>query len=592
MTAKKRTTAKNKAEASPGFSLEEDGYFPETLAGISYRPGSVKFEDGQETDVLAPILLGRHPDEHDSVARQFVTMLMLARKEIEVRLTPEVLESRLSYVSSQAARFVVDSLHQTLEDRFGAGRATEALGGVSLDQAARKHHAFILENLKRDSPGDLITRFEQGAVASLVVELHPLKGDQEAYTAGYEDRYFDHVIGALNNGARHIAQERLANLRPEEATFDELGHLLREGKKPVDAFTFGTSQIGRALQEGIIYPSLRPRDKRITSRQGDKRGGLKVRTELAFDGFRSPDVTFSNQDEVLMSIQKNLLSWKQKSAALLKLHLDLTNAAYEAGGDEPEFIYRLSDALDRQGYARHDQRRGHHNETMQGIRERLEALYSHRVTAWKVKNEETGETLFSKTPYWIVEEFLYVRQDPIPFKTTPNLARLEDGDPYIAVRIKPGNWWRYADMKDQRIPVPASILKLPTDGNGNERQRMALLLATYLAMHVRRNQKDHAGKSVRIRTGTLLEQSGYVTKRGFLDMKARDAARTREYLNDLNDGGALPLLRELRAFDVMIRDEADFFASGRGWKERFWAAMLEVSVPDLGLPKPGKTKKR
>ncbi len=49
--------------------------------------------------------------------------------------------------------------------------------------------------------------------------------------------------------------------------------------------------------------------------------------------------------------------------------------------------------------------------------------------------------------------------------------------------------------------------------------------------------------------------------------------------------GALATLRSIGAFGIDIDGEEAFWASGRGWTEKFWEAPLAVKIPNLNIPK-------
>lgn len=71
---------------------------------------------------------------------------------------------------------------------------------------------------------------------------------------------------------------------------------------------------------------------------------------------------------------------------------------------------------------------------------------------------------------------------------------------------------------------------------------MALLIATYLAMHVRRNQHANSGSQVPLKVGTLLERAGVVTRKEFFRSPSHQATRLREYLHHGSiEEGALPI---------------------------------------------------
>jgi len=136
---------------------------------------------------------------------------------------------------------------------------------------------------------------------------------------------------------------------------------------------------------------------------------------------------------------------------------------------------------------------------------------------------------------------------------------------------------------------------LKTYGRGNERERMALLIATYLATYVRTNHGKSAEKWKGVSVGTLLEGSTIATREEFFKLAKHPAKRLRNYLFDQEGEGALQILTDLGAFSIDVRDWNDFYATGRGWRERFWEASVQVFIPDLGFTNnalPAKSDRR
>src|SRR5690625_900765 len=302
----------------------------------------------------------------------------------------------------------------------------------------------------------------------------------------------------------------------------------------------------------------------------------------------------SPADEMLEQIHKSLLSIKTHGAALLKTQLDLMSEAYKAGGDSPLFQYNLAEALERQGYARREAR-GYSHAAMQGLRERVVTLASQRIDVLNISGtDKKGRTVkeIDRALYWVLE-LERVRQEG----DTIGAATVLLNDPNASIvtgwTIRPGLWWPFARISDFHLHIPSSVLELPTHGNGHEAERLALPLTPALAIWERAGQNQHAGKDVSYKAGKLLEEARYVTRDEFMSMHPTAAKRIRDHLATLDGTGAIPLLDSLGAFALDIKDDADFFASGRGWREKFWEARIRVSVRDLQLPKrlpasPGK----
>jgi len=603
MTAKKRSTAKDKTATSPGGRPREVRDFdPRRISDniIDYAEVTLKHLDGTTETVLVP----RFPDDPTDAAKRRAVEYAHTRRRVKQAwrsdLSPEQVTARLDVLVKTSALQVVQNLIAIAEDRFGSEALSSVLGvsenadvEAAIDRAIETQAAFLASRIEQGDSEKLIQNLELEAVAGLLLQFEQEQGGElgeldeaeydRRFTEAFDAHYSDHGATVVHLVAQNIARARLEALKAGEATLDQIVELLNP--TPDTTLNLGTHPIGREMQRGLIRPTLDPTDHIVRVKEGGKSVELKVRTGVSLEALAGKRASFERQEDVLENIQRSLLEVKKHGAALLKLHLDLTSRAYEAGGDLPIFDYNFADALDRLGYSRHEKRRGYDAGTMQGLRERIITLQSHQVAAWHTKRG-AKETL-TKTPYWIVEAYHYSKQEMLDFAEVdlvPNLLRQQNATAYTGVIVRPGLWWATTQMNQYRIEVPRALLQLPTDGNGNERERMALLIATFLAVHVRRNQRKNAGKSIPIRAGVLLEESGVTTRNAFFEQHGTVAGRQREYLEDLQQGvGALQILRDLRAFTVTIRDEAAFYATGRGWRERFWDAMLEVEVPDLGI---------
>lgn len=541
-----------------------------------------------------------HKSEDEMLASALRFVEDLRRLEKAVQAIPDKWVERGLFLMAEAAGYAVaQNLIAIGKERFGAEVFGEAFhqgeDPKTVNQAAYERHVRLMrELLEKSGRGELSASVHQDA---LVAALQEFEEQHDVGSLGQEERdrlfgealesdYDRHLQFIAFRAGQEIAQQILEGIRPSTMPLEELVGYLRGSsatQAAPAALVLPTHPVGVVMNRGLIQQTLENYEEMVRLPE-ESESALKVRTSISLDTIAQGRTHFERQEDVLTSIQKKLLEEKRHSAALLKLNLDLTNCAYNASGELPVFEYNFAEALERMGYAKNSGRRGFHNETMRALRERLITLQSHRVAAWHTKrgNREYLEA----TPYWIVETYRYNSQEPLGLvDLTSTLLRMEDTTAYTGVTIRPGLWWATTNMKQYRFSIPESVLQLPTDGNGNERERMALLLAAYLAIHVRRNQHRNAGKSVSIRAGTLLEQGGIVTEADFFAAHSTVATRIRDRLHDLEDQGAIPLLRELGAFNVWIRDEADFFATNRGWRERFWNATLEVEVPDLGIPK-------
>lgn len=602
MTAKRQTAKKKQAKTSPaGKPGEVRDFDPRRISDsvTSYVDVVMTYPDGTKESVMVP----KYPDDTvegmNERAAEYARALRRVKSAWKSDLTPDQIAGRFDVLVKTTALQVVRNLLAIAEDRFGNealasifGAGTDPEIEAAIDRAIEKQAVFLSSRLEKGDAEKIIYGLEREIVAGILLDFEHEQGDalgdldeaeyDRRFSEAFDAYYSDHGSAVLNLAAQDLARARLEGLKASEATLDQIVELLNP--TPDTVLNLGTHPIGREMQRGLIRPTLDPTDQIVRIKEGGKNVELKVRTGVSLEVIAGPRAAYERQEDVLENIQRSLLEVKKHGAALLKLHLDLTSRAYETGGEIPVFDYNFADALDRLGYSRHEKRRGYDAGTMQGLRERIITLQSHQVAAWHTKRG-AKETL-TKTPYWIVEAYHYSKQEMLDFAEVdlvPNLLRQQNATAYTGVIIRPGFWWATTQMNHYRIEVPRALLQLPTDGNGNERERMALLIATFLAVHVRRNQRKNAGKSIPIRAGVLLEEAGVTTWSAFSGQHGTLAARQRDYLEDTDGTGALQILRDLRAFDLTIRDEADYFATGRGWRERFWNAMLEVEVPDLGI---------
>jgi hypothetical protein len=327
---------------------------------------------------------------------------------------------------------------------------------------------------------------------------------------------------------------------------------------------------------------LRKEDTMRESQVGRSKTGFVVRTETNVESALGKDYLTRFPDDSLQQFHTNLI--RRKGIGLLKTHLDLTSEAYRAGGDQ-KFAYVFTDALERQGHPKNEKRRGFHNEALRNLRQNLMVLGMLRVAVYQGRST-SGKQIVGRTPYW----FTWLEHSEE--ENIEDLLGKHGSDYSTAAIMLPGAWWSFAQMNKYRMEVPQSILELPVDDHKNKTNFFVLLLASFLAIHVRRNQEQHAGKKIPISVGKLLEESGIITQADFMSLDPKLAVRERDYLQRIKGDGALLLLARHRANNVDIRDEDEFFATGRGWKERFWNAMLLVDVPNLGIPKRPRRLRR
>ncbi|HEY9723563.1 MAG TPA: hypothetical protein V6D47_16245, partial [Oscillatoriaceae cyanobacterium] len=148
--------------------------------------------------------------------------------------------------------------------------------------------------------------------------------------------------------------------------------------------------------------------------------------------------------------------------------------------------------------------------------------------------------------------------------------------------VVPGPWWEAIELPNYRLALPRELFALPLDGQGNQVNRVALQLAAELAVWERAEMK-HGPRTLYRSVGALLEKAMLADRAQLVEDSARrlnTPKRLREYLagDGFPDQGAFAHLRTLGRFEIDIKDEAAFWASGRGWVERFWEARLQIGV--------------
>ena len=364
-------------------------------------------------------------------------------------------------------------------------------------------------------------------------------------------------------------------LEPEEVA--ELRHKLN-----LD-MTAGTGKVFGHQQRYIVKKGA---DLVETLRVPERNKSLELRAQSRL--YLPKGVEPPTPEEVLQRIQDTLLKRKANGASLLKTHLWLVDRAYRAGGEEPTFTVDIDELLQAKGYKRR-QDGTFHPDTYREEFGRIMTLASSWITLWEVKGKgRKAEKYVDETPYWEVRARRRLEDgDTLGHSLQPYL--LADAAPPIVKQaiIQPGLWWRVSQIGQYHLKIPRAILELPTDGRGNERERLAVRLAATLTLWVRASQNQHAGKARPYSVGALLEGAGVTTREEFDALHRVSAMRLRHYLAGddgmSGSGGALDLLRLHGGFEIDIQDKADFWASGRRWQDRFWEARLTVTIPDLQL---------
>jgi hypothetical protein len=350
--------------------------------------------------------------------------------------------------------------------------------------------------------------------------------------------------------------------------------------------TIGTAKIFAHQNTFLNRKTEMPLRETLKTRKNNRSAEVLARSRLELPrGAERPD-----RAELLQKMTTTLAKHKANSASLVKTHLYNVAQAYKQGGSDPLFILDMDHLLETKGYQRRSDG-SFHPDTYRKEWGRLITLSACWIEL-QPANGRQGKKRdgYIDAPYWQIEA-RYRLNDGESIGLQPFL--LEDPEAPIIKQalIRPGLWWGLSDIGSKRFEIPTAVLALPTDGNGNETERYAVQLAATLAIWVRASQEQHAGKVWGYSVGKLLEASGLKTREEFEDMRTNQVGRLREYLagepGDDSPRGAINILTSLGAFDISIRNEADFWASGRKWADRFWEAKLDVQIPNLSIKKSG-----
>jgi hypothetical protein len=380
--------------------------------------------------------------------------------------------------------------------------------------------------------------------------------------------------------AGNPSPSRLFRLKDPVNTPEEV--LKSLGAERPKLVTLGTNKLF-AHQQRYIASKKPLLAEPLKLRRNGKQMELAIRSSLELPrGMAVPSA-----EDVLQRMQTTLLKRKANGASLLKTHLYLIDRAYRAGGEEPRFEVDLDDLLEAKGYKRQSYG-DFHPDTYREEYGRIVTLGASWITLWEVKvkgKDKRREKYVDQTPYWELRARRKLEEGDL-LGLQPVLLAHPFAPIIKAVLMEPGLWWRVSKVGDERIQIPRAILALPTDGKGNEAERIAVQLAATLAIWIRAGQSQHAGKACNYSVGALLEASGITTRDEFMTLHVEQAKRLRRYLaGDDGTDGALATLRNIGAFGIDIADEKAFWASGRGWTEKFWEAHLAVEIPNLGIMK-------
>lgn len=288
----------------------------------------------------------------------------------------------------------------------------------------------------------------------------------------------------------------------------------------------------------------------------------------------------SNPEETLSKMTNDLLAMKEEGAALLKIHLDLTDQAYRIGGTQPLLRYDLREAAERLGYKKIDSRGAYDRGTLREIYRRVLMLQSCLIQAYEIKKSKR-EKLIGRVPYWKVEAFEELNAGDA--LDAYQVLLTDDNAPiYTSLVLQPGLWWQTTQMSKYRQYIPSGILRLDTSGKGNEVNRIALKLAASLSIWERINAERHGGSTLNTRVDELLERANVITPSDFKQLGS-NAQRVRNYLTE-----AMEVLRQHGDFDLTVQDLDDYNAMGRGWHERFLRAKVSLGIRQLEKPQPLK----
>jgi hypothetical protein len=442
---------------------------------------------------------------------------------------------------------------------------------------------IYLKTLLKDENGDdfnpkSLGRHFRSDTEQLIVEAHvraldyQRTFDAEVFEVLRRDAERQNTVVIIENGK--LSLFKLREDTPEEAR-ENLFSLFDQS-----SFIIGTSAISRHMFDHLLNQSIST-EQELPSRVTGLSFTLVARSTIDLP----QGITVRpNDEELLEKMQASILERKKHRTGLLKTHLDLLDRASRAKDGFPFIEYDLSEALEGLGYKR--QSHGSlHTDTLHEHYSRVVTLAAQWITVSEVhgKNKRPKKYI-DQTPYWVIQARRQLAEGETVDMMQPLLIADKRAPIVTKLFLQPGLWWQMAEMSKYHLRIPRSVLELPVDGKGNETQRMALQITATLAVWIRSSQKSHASKDVSYTVGRLLESSGILSREEFMNLEPKKASRQRAYLVGENfSSGALGLLRNLRAFDFDIPNEGDFFATGHGWKEKFWNAELRVRIPDLAL---------
>lgn len=372
-----------------------------------------------------------------------------------------------------------------------------------------------------------------------------------------------------------------------------IGKGLTDFYEPTE-FVIGTSQV-LGFQNSFLTSKTERLNRDLQIRTGSKTQLLRARSWLGMpDGFDVPDSA-----ELLEEMQQTLIKYKvqAEAASLLKTHLYLVDKARMTGGPNPVMTIHLEELLEAKGYKRR-QDEGFQAKTFREEYTRLATLTACWLEVGRVteKKGRKTETYIDETPYWHIEARRRLTEGDTMGGQQALLITSPDLPIVKTVLIRPGLWWGMSDIGKKYLSMPRELLALPTDGQGNKTERIAVQIAATLAIWVRSSQQQHAGGTVRYKVSKLFEAAGVLSPEDYKTIDRKELARLRSYLagaqDDREPQGAISILGRVNAFNINIDNDDEFWASGRGWQDRFWTSYLRVHVPDLEIQKPPKTTRK
>lgn len=541
-----------------------------------------------EVEGIGEILVPKDaPGGIEQAAQDAARQLLRAESGLDPELLKGITEtsSLPEHIADAAGYVMVGNLLGAYHERAPDEADKNPLSETQIDELATFYAEKIEPELEEDREQLLRRMFRQitAWTLSTLEETHspealegmPDEEYQAVFRGAFEEGLSDALKEYVGLYAQSAASVWLGALKPATVPLPRLRSYLHI--EPARDIVFPTSKLHGHMNKHVMNRQWLTLDHAVKTRLESKaEKQYRMRSEMKLpDGAEAV-----HTEEMMQRMASTLLEKKRNGAALLKTQLDLINEAYSSGGPHPTFRYNYESALGRLGYERLSEGYFHPN-TVREHHTRVVTLCAQWLSIFEATNED-DEAYIDEVPYWTLQARRRVRSgdslgDQIVLITQKNFDLVKE------VTIQPGIWWKFADIGTKRLHLPPELLKLPTHGKGHERERMALQLAAVLAIYARAGQKQHAGTWRPYSIGNLLESASIVSRHEFMAAHAEQAKRWRKYLVGPEDDGAIHVLETTGAFEFRIPDSDALHASGRGWKEAFWDAHIELKVPDLQL---------